>query len=514
MDKKTIFITTIVALITALIVYTGSNPDSKCAKLLGFNNSNITPQQLYRVYLGGKSIGLIDSVTELEDLINDKQSQLKEKYNVDKVYIPNDLDIIRELTYNEKKSSPEEIYEKIKDIRGESAFTIDGYKIVIKGIKKTNEDGTDATTNDQTIYVLDENVFTNSIKKTVQLFVNEDDYNNYLNDTQAEITGEGKIIEDLYIKNNITIKKDRIPTGARIFQTEEELSKYLLFGTTEDQATYTVKAGDTIEDISYNNKLSTEEFLIANTEYKSADDLLYPGKVVVLGIIKPQFDTIEEVHQVSKKVIQKEIVYEDDDTQYTGYESVKVEGEDGLSLVTEKIQYTNGEITSVVNIPEEEQVLKPTVKKVVVRGTKKYSVSGGSSYNIEVPVGVGSWVWPTTTSTISSTYAYRWQSFHKAVDITGNMGSPIRAANNGVVVISSYTRGNGNYIIIKHANGYFTEYAHLAARYVEKGQIVYGGDTIGTMGRTGNASGVHLHFGLWTGAPYTGQHHNPLTLYQ
>ena len=94
------------------------------------------------------------------------------------------------------------------------------------------------------------------------------------------------------------------------------------------------------------------------------------------------------------------------------------------------------------------------------------------------------------------------------------MGSPIRAANNGVVVISSYTRGNGNYIIIKHANGYFTEYAHLAARYVEKGQIVYGGDTIGTMGRTGNASGVHLHFGLWTGAPYTGQHHNPLTLYQ
>lgn len=513
MSKKTVLLTLIAAILSAVMVYMGSN-SATCAKLLGINTISNTPKQLYRVYLGGESIGLIKSIDELETFIDEKQTELKAKYNVDKVYVPNDLDVVQEITYNEKTENVEDIYNKIQKIKGDESFTIDGYKIVIHGIQKSSEDGTDQTTEDQTIYVLDKNIFTSAVQKTIKLFVNSTDYSNFINDTQPELTGEGKIIEDLYIKNNITIKKDRIPTGTKIYQTEEELSKYLLFGTTEDQSTYIVQEGDTIEEIAYNNKLSTEEFLIANTEYKTATDLLYPGKKVVLGIIKPQFDTVEETHTVTRKNIQKETVYEDDNTQYAGYEQVKEEGEDGISLVTEKIQYTNGEITSVVTITDQEKVIKPAVKKVVIRGTKQYTVSSGSSYNIDVPVGVGSWVWPTTTSTISSTYAYRWQSFHKAVDITGNMGSPIRAANNGVVVISSYTKGNGNYIIIKHANGYFTEYAHLAARYVQKGQIVYAGDTIGTMGKTGNASGVHLHFGLWTGAPYTGQHHNPLTLYQ
>lgn len=515
MNKKTLFTTIIVAILTAIIMFIGSNPTSTYAKILGLNKMNTTPKQLYRVYLGGKSIGLIESIEELENFIDEKQTELKEKYNVSKVYVPNDLDVIQEITYNEKTSTVEEIYNKIQGEKGAESFTIDGYKIVIHGIEKTSEDGTDQTTSDQTIYVLDKDIFISAVTKTIQLFVNETDYNNFINDTQPEIDEEGQLIEDLYIKNNITIKKDKIPTGAKIYETVEELSKFLLFGTTEDQGTYIVQSGDTIEEIAYNNKLSTEEFLIANTEYKTANDLLFPGKQVVIGIIKPQFDTVEETHTVTKKTIQRETVYEDDDTQYAGYEVVKEEGEDGISLVTEKIQYTNGEITSVVTVTDEEKVIKAAVKKVIVRGTKQYSVSSGNSnYNVEVPVGIGSWVWPTTSDTISSKYAYRWQSFHKAIDITGNLGSPIKAANNGIVVTSSYTSTNGNYIIIKHANGYFTEYAHLQARYVEKGQIVYGGDTIGTMGKTGNASGVHLHFGLWTGAPYTGQHHNPLTLYQ
>ena len=76
------------------------------------------------------------------------------------------------------------------------------------------------------------------------------------------------------------IKKGRIPAGGTVYQTEEELTKFLLFGTTEDQKTYIVKAGDTIEEISNDNKLSTEEFLIANTNFKTAQDLLYPGQEV------------------------------------------------------------------------------------------------------------------------------------------------------------------------------------------------------------------------------------------
>ena len=319
-------------------------------------------------------------------------------------------------------------------------------------------------------------------------------------------------IEDYFplLKYKILTEKD-----LSIYQTVEELSKFLLFGTTQDQQTYTVKEGDTIEDISFNNKLSPEEFLIANTEFSSAEDLLYPGKTVVLGVIQPQFDTVVETHVVSKRVKTRETIYVNDDTQYTGYEKVKQAGSDGLNLVTEKVQLVNGEIVSTV--PVSSEVITSPVDKIIVRGTRKYvTPSAGSGYAVEVPVGIGSWVWPTNTpSVVTSEYGWRWGKLHAGMDISGTgYGSPIKAVNNGVVVVSSYTNINGHYIIIKHANGYFTEYAHMARRYVQKGAIVYANDVIGTMGQSGYAFGTHLHFGVWTGAPYTGTSLNPRSLYR
>lgn len=514
MNKKTTLITLIVAIITAVFVYSGSNTNTISDKIIGFVNFDSKPQQLYRVYLAGKSIGLIESIEELEIFIDNKQTELKEKYNVNKVYIPNDLDIIREITYNEQITKIEDIYNKIEEIKGEEAFTIDGYKIEIKGIEKVHEDQSKEVTEDQTIYVIDKEIFTNSVEKTIKLFIDEQEYNNFLNDTQDEIKEEGKIIEDLYIKNNIVIKKERIPAGAKIYQTEEELSKYLLFGTTEDQETYIVKSGDTIEDISYNNKLSPDEFLIANTEYNTTNDLLYPGKEVVLGIIKLQFDIVEESHIVSRKTVQKQTVYKDDDTKYTGYEKVEVEGEDGISLITEKISTTNGEITSAIPVTDQTKVIKPVINRVIVRGTKKYT--SGQNWNGSVPVGVGSWVWPTNAPyTITSYYGYRWGKLHEGIDIAGTgLGSPIRAANNGIVIQSGYTGTNGEYIVIAHNNGYYTMYAHLQRRYKSVNDVVYAGDQIGTMGRSGFATGVHLHFAIYNGYPYRGGYPiNPFNIY-
>ena len=504
MDKKTTILTIIALMITGVVVYLGSNPTTTYAKMLGIKNTD-EPHQLYHVYLGGESLGLIESQEELEKFIDEKQSEIKKKYQVDKVYVPNDLDIVQEITYVQKVSTVEEIYQKIQEKRGSESFTIDGYKIDIEGIEKESEGGETVTTPDIVLYVLDEEVFTNSVEKTITSFINEDSYHDFLNDTQAEIQETGTIIEDLYIQNNISIHKGRIPTGEKIYLTEDELSKYLLFGTVEDQATYTVQEGDTIEDIAFNNKLSPEEFLIANTEYTSTNDLLYPGKEVVLGVIQPQFDTVEETHVVSKKTVEIQTVYEDDPNQYTGYEKVKQEGSEGLSLVTEKQKLVNGEITTVV--PVSEEVLVPAVNKVIVRGTKKYSNIGNSSIsNQEVPVGVGSWVWPTTVPyTISSSFGYRWGKLHEGIDISGiGRGSPIKAANNGLVIQSGYTRTNGNYIVIAHSNGYYTMYAHMNSRIRKAGDVVMAGDQIGTAGDSGFATGVHLHFAIYRGMPYRG----------
>lgn len=516
MDKKNILIVITVFLLSCLLLVIGSNPNTLSAKILGLESKIESPRQLYNVYLAGKSIGIIESKEALENYIDEKQQELKNKYHVDKVYAPNDLDIVKEITYDNKISTVEEIYKKIENIKGASSFTIDGYKIYIKGIEKKNEDGTTTTTDDVTLYVLDKDIFTNSVTKTITAFIDKDTYEAYLNDTQNKIEGNdtGTIIENLYIQNTITIKKDRIPAGDKIYETEEELSKFLLFGTTDEQETYIVKAGDTIEEISNNNKLSTEEFLIANTNFKTAQDLLYPGQEVKLGLISPKFDLVEVEHVVSQKPIKMETIYKDDDTQYVGYEKVEQDGKDGLALVTEKIQLVNGEIQDTVQANS--VVLSPSINKIVVRGTKRYS-SSSLGPNVDVPVGIGSWVWPTNSPyTISSYFSWRWGKHHDAVDITGSgYGSPIKAANNGIIVQSGYTSTNGNYIVIAHQNGYYTLYAHMAARYKQVGDIVMAGDQIGTMGNTGFAYGVHLHFGLYKGYPFRGGVAiNPLNLYQ
>ena len=82
------------------------------------------PIPCYRVYLEGKSLGLITSKDELNDYINKQQEKLKEQYKVDTVFIPNDIDVVKDVTYDNNFSTIEEIYNKINEV---SPFTIKGY---------------------------------------------------------------------------------------------------------------------------------------------------------------------------------------------------------------------------------------------------------------------------------------------------------------------------------------------------------------------------------------------------
>ena len=488
MNKKTVFITFICLILSSFVFFVGYKKMDN-------------PQELYRVYLKGETIGYIENKELLEKYIDDAQIALKERYNVDKVYAPNELDVIKEITYNQKISMEEEIYEKIKD---KSPFTINGYKITIKGIQIIDEEQGEITTEDTVVYVLDKELFNEAVKNTVEVFVSEENYNNFINNTQKEITEGGTIIEDIYIKNEITIKEGRISTDETIFTDLDELNKYLLFGTTEEQQKYTVKDGDVISDIAYNNKLSVEEFLIANPEFTSANNLLYEGQIVNLGLIDPMFNLIEEDHVVEIQTQKYDTIIEYDSSLLVGYEKVVQEGVDGTVKVTKKVQKSNGEIESAIIATTE--IVKPTVSKIVVKGSKVIPTVGN----------VGVWYWPTNKPyIITSTYGWRWGKLHEGLDISGTgYGSPIYAANNGTVDRAGYTSTNGNYIYINHNNGYYSIYAHLASINVTVGQAVSMGDKIGTMGQSGYAFGTHLHFGIYRGYPFTtGYSVNPLNFY-
>ena len=135
-----------------------------CFMSTGFKKLSTEPHTVYRIYLKGKSLGIIKSDKELENYIDDKQKHLKDKYDVDKVYAPDTLDVKKEVTYNEDLSSVRDIYEKIED---KEPFTVDGYAIKIKGVKNTVNEGKTKKTKDQTIYVLDKKVFTDAVDNTI-----------------------------------------------------------------------------------------------------------------------------------------------------------------------------------------------------------------------------------------------------------------------------------------------------------------------------------------------------------
>ena len=86
---------------------------------------------------------------------------------------------------------------------------------------------------------------------------------------------------------------------------------------------------------------------------------------------------------------------------------------------------------------------------------------------------------------------------HRGTDFAARVGTPILATANGSVTKSSYTRGNGNYVTIKHNNTYSTQYLHMKRRKVKKGEFVKQGEVIGWVGMTGYTSGPHVCYRFW-----------------
>jgi len=111
-------------------------------------------------------------------------------------------------------------------------------------------------------------------------------------------------------------------------------------------------------------------------------------------------------------------------------------------------------------------------------------------------MGTLNFIWPVSSRYLSG-YDYSPEANHYGIDIHGEIGEPVFASDNGVVVYAGWNDwGYGEMIVIDHGQGWQTLYAHLSTVDVTCGQEVYQGDTIGTVGTTGNSSGPHLHFEL------------------
>lgn len=122
-------------------------------------------------------------------------------------------------------------------------------------------------------------------------------------------------------------------------------------------------------------------------------------------------------------------------------------------------------------------------------------------------------LWPVETRTISSAWGprmrtrtvrvknqrkkrVRYKGRHKGIDFTAPIGTAVFAALDGEVMFVGKHKQYGNYVVLEHGNGVMTLYAHHSLNLVQAGDIVRRGQKIAEVGRTGNATGPHLHFEL------------------
>nr|WSW42688.1 LysM peptidoglycan-binding domain-containing M23 family metallopeptidase [Streptomyces sp. NBC_01001] len=119
-----------------------------------------------------------------------------------------------------------------------------------------------------------------------------------------------------------------------------------------------------------------------------------------------------------------------------------------------------------------------------------------SAAGFVAPVGGG-------ISTQYKTPGAMWSSgYHTGVDFIASSGTTVRAVGAGTVVSAGWAGAYGNEVVIRHADGKYSQYGHLSQLSVSAGQSVTGGQTLGLSGSTGNSTGPHLHFEIRTGPSY------------
>lgn len=456
-----------------------------------YNLSNFDMDNL-NYYLSNEIYNLSSyTLKEMQEYVDANQIYMK----VNEVYTPNGIDIKKVYTYENSAETVSEIYKRI--ISKESC-SIAGYKFTIKSNKEDVKD--------IVVYTLDKETMQNAIDQLITIFVNEETYEKYKNNTQSEITTTGSIIEKIYVDEEITFKAVNVSVEEKIYTDASELSAYLLLGDNYEQRNVQVKQGDSIESISFDNQISVQEFLIFNKEYTSRDNLLVPGTDVIISKIDPKIQIVVENYEVIDKETEYNVVEQYDENMLQGNVLVIQEGENGLERVSQNVKTINGQINYVD--PAGKETIKSSVPKVISIGTRYIPTVGSTT----------SWGWPTTSGyTISSYYGYRPAifgegNFHSGIDIAGTgYGSYVYASNNGVIARIGYTQdGLGYNIIIDHNNGYFSVYGHMSgfAPGLTLGSTVERGSVIGYVGSSGWATGPHLHFEIRTCISYS-CHTNP-----
>lgn len=301
----------------------------------------------------------------------------------------------------------------------------------------------------------------------------------YMHDVTTSFVQNVELIDGLY------------PTSAQLNLTQ---LKTLLTDRHASEEYYTVQQGDTLTAIAQAYELTRKQLLALNPTV-SADEI----KAGTRLLVKPS-NSFLDVQMVCQEVQEIAIPFEQetvpDSSRYVGDNYVKIPGVEGVNQVTYAVTYMDDQEVSRSKVSEE--VVQQPVTQINAVGARTVDNSGVTPGD---GVATGGFSWPIPSSySVGETYGYQEGRFHNGIDIYGDYGAPILAADGGTVVEAysyGYNGGWGLNVLIDHGNGYMTRYAHCSSIAVTVGEKVSKGQLIGFVGSTGYSTCNHLHFEVY-----------------
>ncbi len=257
----------------------------------------------------------------------------------------------------------------------------------------------------------------------------------------------------------------------------------------KEEITYSVVRGDNLLKIAHRFKTTVAQIQQANdikgTMVKIGQQLtINPGKKLYRVVKAGTTNSTENKTLSAKSKATAEPTER--------IVSHKVKSGESLSLIARKYRTSISSIVAENNLTSTLVKINQTLK--VPTNAKNFRVvkttSTRSGIKMRMPV----------RGRLSDKYGwrnhpvYRKRLFHAGIDVAAPRGAPIAAAMRGKVIYAGRRSGYGKMVILSHANGYSTRYAHCSSIIVKKGQIVKSGQLIARVGATGVATGNHLHF--------------------
>ena len=445
------------------------------------NNTSLVPQEIIsydktektynKIYSSGRLIGVVSDLDYLKSLIKEKYKDYEDDFPNTELGLGNDVYIAQEKSYASFENVDDKIMKYLSDNN-------------LLGVKTTAVEFSTGAGVYEIIYVKNYEDFSEALQTFFRNFVADETMQKLRNGEVIASPEElGSVETNASMHETITTEQ-AIVSPDLIFTNSDDIYQFLCYGHNQTREYYTVKEGDTLQGVGYNfGDMSPRQIVMLNPgKLSSENQIVTPGmELNVTYYTSPITIEVTKENLSQQFVLPETPEYIEDESLEVGTYEVQIQEEAGIKNVLYEEKWINGVLQSGTLISE--NVIKQPKRGVILVGTKVVNM-----------IGTGNYIWPVDNPYITCHYGCYFG--HTGTDFMNRyeVYAPIYAVDSGIVDQVGYRYDMGNYCIINHQNGVRTFYMHLnTAPYVDVGQNVSRGQTIGQMGSTGSSTAVHLH---------------------